>query len=99
MGSFQISKDGTFTLSGKYYEVPYELAGKKVTVALTPSQRTPQYVEDKDGNDIGAIFALDTKSNLHRKRQRPQVIKSKKSKESLIEQALRKRQQRYGVDK
>jgi len=95
----RISKDGTFTLSGKYYEVPYELAGKKVTVALTPSQRTPQSVEDKDGNDIGTIFALDTKSNLHRKRQRPQVIKPKKPKESLIEQALLKRKQRYGVDK
>ena len=78
----RISKDGTFTLSGKYCEVPCEFAGE------TPSQRTPQYVEDKEGNDIDTIFALDTDSNVHRKRHRPQVIKPKKPKEFLNRHCL-----------
>lgn len=92
----RIAKDGTFTLSGKYYEVPYELSGKSVTITLTPAHKIPQYVEDEAGNDIGRIFDCDVKRNLHRKRQRPLPLKTKEAQVSLIDQAKIKRQKRLG---
>jgi putative transposase len=97
--SRRINKDGSFSLDGKLYEVPYELSGKTVFIGLTPSTRAPQVIEDEAGNDLGAIIDLDAKSNLHRKRQRPIPVEPTKTQESFADQILAKRIERLSEEK
>jgi putative transposase len=92
-----INKDASFSLDGKYYEVPYELAGCKVQIAITPSERVPKLIEDNDGNELGVISEQDPKKNLYRKRQRPIVLTGKKSNKSLVDELVTQRQERLVI--
>lgn len=92
-----INKDATFSLDGKLYEVPYELSGRKVQIAITPSERVPKLIEDNDGNELGAISELDLKNNLDRRRQRPAMAQGKQVKQSLVDDLVVQRDKRLVI--
>ncbi|EQD67622.1 Integrase catalytic region, partial [mine drainage metagenome] len=55
----------------RFFEVPYELAGKTVHLVVDPHTRTVVGVEDKDGVALGAATPLDKLANRHRRRRKP----------------------------
>jgi len=71
-----VRKDGTISWDGKIFEVPYELSGHEVILVVDPHANKALWVESKEGNKLGAVTPLDRKANLHRHRQRPDVIKT-----------------------
>jgi putative transposase len=96
--SRRINKDASFSLDGNQYEVPYELAGRKVQIAITPSERIPKLVEDNDGKELGSIARLNLHKNLDRKRQRPCSPPTKQTKQSLVDDLVADRKRRLTVE-
>jgi transposase InsO family protein len=96
--SRRINKDASFSLDGNQYEVPYELAGRKVQIAITPSERIPKLVEDDDGKELGTITILNPHKNLDRKRQRPCAPKIEKTKQSLVDDLVVDRKRRFAME-
>jgi len=67
-----IRKDGTISLDGKLFEVPYELSGLTVTVLIDPSSNTPKAIySTKDNTYLGSVTPLDKRSNATRTRRPP----------------------------
>ncbi len=66
-----VRKDGTLSFNGQYYEVPYELMGKKVMLVVDPHNNKAMRVESTSGVFWGAVTPLDKLANLHRGRARP----------------------------
>ena len=66
-----VRRDGTVSYGGRFFEVPYELAGKTVHLVIDPHARTVVGVEDKEGASLGAATALDKLANRHRARRKP----------------------------
>jgi transposase InsO family protein len=66
-----VRKDGTVSYQGNRFEVPYELAGKTVSLVVDPHAETVVGVEDDQGNNLGAATPLDAEANLHRQRRKP----------------------------
>jgi len=69
-----VHKDGTVSWEGKYFEVPYELVGHKVFLVVDPHAQKALWVESETGDNLGTVTPLDKISNLHRHRQRPNLI-------------------------
>ncbi len=66
-----VRKDGTVGYRGERFEVPYELAGKRVLLVVDPHQGRVVGVEDAEGRPLGAATPLDVVANVQRKRRKP----------------------------
>lgn len=66
-----VRSDGTVSYAGRFFEVPYELAGKTVQLIVDPHTRSAIGVEDDAGADLGAATPLDALANTHRRRVKP----------------------------
>ena len=66
----KVRKDGTVSYQGAQFEVPYELAGRKVALVVDPHAGRVVGVEDEHGQPLGAASALDVHANLTRKRHK-----------------------------
>jgi transposase InsO family protein len=69
-----VRKDGTISWEGKFFEVPYELSSSNVNLVFDPHAKKALWVESEDGKYLGTVTPLDVKANLHRHRQRPDII-------------------------
>ena len=65
-----VRSDGTVSYAGRFFEVPYELAGKTVQAVVDPHTRRAIGVEDDAGTDLGAATPLDALANTHRRRRK-----------------------------
>jgi hypothetical protein len=68
----KVRKDGAVSYEGKFYEVPYEVAGDSVILVVDPHEHKPIRIESKEGVFLGAVTPLDAIANLNRRRCRPQ---------------------------
>lgn len=68
-----VRKDGTVSYEGKFFEVPYELAGQTVQLVVDPHAGTVVGVENKTGDSLGLATLLDALGNMHRTRRKPQA--------------------------
>jgi hypothetical protein len=91
----KVNKDATISINRQLYEVPYELSGKSVTVAIMPSTNKPVCIEDNDYNEIGHVSILNVHGNLDSKRQRPEAITQNEKTESFAQ--MIKQQQRNNL--
>jgi transposase InsO family protein len=65
-----VRKDGTVSFRGRFFEVPYELCGKKACVIVDPHTGNVVGVEDGQGRPLSAT-PLDRLANRHRRRHKP----------------------------
>lgn len=70
-----VRKDGTVSWEGKLFEAPYEHSGKTVKLVIDPHTKKAIQIETQAGDVLGPVTPLDTKANLYRKRQRPEIEK------------------------
>lgn len=68
----RVRKDGCVSLHGKFFEVPYALAGDYVVVVFDPEKNEARHVESQKGERLGDATLVDPIHNTHRKRQRPE---------------------------
>lgn len=82
-----VRKNGTISWQGNFYEVHHHLVGETVTLVFNPHTEQPIRIETAFGDNLGAVVLLDSKANLHRKRQRPHAAspRSKKQENYAIE--------------
>jgi transposase InsO family protein len=64
----KVRKDGTISYEGHFFEVPYCLAQKTVTVVIEPHYKQALYIEDEHGKRIGEATPLDMQKNRNYKR-------------------------------
>jgi putative transposase len=88
-----VRKDGTVSYAGRFFEVPYELAGKWVWLVVDPHTQVVVGVEDENGACLGAVTPLDRQANRHRSRRKPAEIpaepaKPKRSVPTVLELAF-----------
>ena len=69
-----VRKDGTVSYEGKFFEVPYELAGQTMQLVVDPHAGTVVGVENSAGESLGTATLLDALGNLHRVRRKPPEI-------------------------
>ena len=73
-----VRKDGTVSFQGQYFEVPFELVGKKVRLVVDPHTDSVMAVESIEGKHLGQATPLDLATNLNRKRvRRPSSLQEK----------------------
>ena len=91
----KVRKDGTVSWEGRRFEVPYELAGKAVTLVVDPHGKRVLRVEKETGEDLGPATPLDLEANAQRRRHKPSPAPDapEKTGSSLVEIAHR---QYYG---
>ncbi|MCY0871393.1 MAG: DDE-type integrase/transposase/recombinase [Acidithiobacillus caldus] len=91
----KVRKDGTVSWEGRRFEVPYELAGKAVTLVVDPHAKRVLRVEKETGEDLGPATPLDLEANAQRRRHKPSpaLDAPEKTGRSLVEIAHR---QYYG---
>lgn len=65
-----VRKDGTVSYEGKFFEVPYELAGQTVQLVVDPHAETVVGVENSAGESLGHATLLDALANMHRVRRK-----------------------------
>ena len=70
----RVRKDGTISYQGERFEVPYELSGQSVFLAVDPYAQKVLGVEDANGQPLGATTPLDKVANVHRRRRKPQPL-------------------------
>ena len=66
--SRKVRKDATVSFQGRFFEVPFELSGKKVVLVVDPHADSVVAVESVDGKHLGLVTPLDAIANLNRKR-------------------------------
>lgn len=67
-----IRRDGTITIEGEAFEVPYELSGLTVQVLVDPHTNKPKSIYSiEDNSYLGEVTPLDKIANSNRKRCRP----------------------------
>ncbi|MBN6743069.1 Mu transposase C-terminal domain-containing protein, partial [Acidithiobacillus sp. MC6.1] len=95
----RVRKDGTVSYLGQFFEVPYALVGKKVTLVVDAHAGQVVSVENAAGEDLGRATPLDREANAHRKRHQPgatdTVVETPADPTSLVEIAHKKY---YGED-
>jgi len=64
----KVRKDGTISYAGQFFEVPYCLSKKTVTVVIEPHDKKALYVEDEHGKRLGEVTPLDLQRNRNYKR-------------------------------
>jgi putative transposase len=77
----KVRKDATVSYGGCYFEVPFELTGKKLWLVVDPHTRTAISVEDDAGKHLGAVTPLDRLANRSRRRihSRPTPVDAENS--------------------
>lgn len=91
-----IKKDGTLSLDGILFEVPFELVGQTVYLVIDAPTKTPKYVESLTHQWLGPVHSLDKHANNERKRQRPKSESEVQSpKTSLIEELYKKTKKQF----
>lgn len=60
-----VRKDGTVLYLGERFEVPYELVGKTVKLAVHPHREKVIGVESENGGSLGKAILLDPLVNCH----------------------------------
>jgi len=90
----KVRKDSTISWQGQIYDVPYELTGKKITVVVDPHQQQALFVENSEGENIGAVTLCDPQANRHAKRASTAVVTPTRSQhpDSLAQIALEQQQ-------
>ena len=95
----RVRKDGTVSYLGQFFEVPYALAGKTVTLVVDAHAGRVVAVENAEGEDLGRATPLDREANAHRKRHQPgaadTAVEEPADSTSLVEIAHKKY---YGED-
>jgi transposase InsO family protein len=66
-----VRKDGTVSYCGRWFELPYELSGKKVRLVVDPHTGRVEGVEDSEGRLLGHATPQDLLLNTHRARHKP----------------------------
>ena len=98
-----VQKDGTVSFQGRFFEVSFELVGKKVVLVVDPHADSVVAVESENGQRLGHATPLDTLANLHRKRVRPsssqekQPIAANDPDLSLVELAYQKQNAQISI--
>lgn len=64
----KVRKDGTISYAGQFFEVPYCLSQKTVTVVIEPHHKQALYIEDEQGKRLGDVTPLDMQKNRNYKR-------------------------------
>lgn len=67
-----VRKNGTVSYLGKFFEVPYELAGKTVMLVVDPHAEQVVGLEDENGASIGLATPLNLLANAKRTRRKPE---------------------------
>lgn len=65
-----VRKDGSVSYDGKFSEVPFELAGKKLWLVVDPHTKIAIRVEDDEGKPLGLATPLDRVANRWRRRNK-----------------------------
>ena len=95
----RVRKDGTVSYLGQFFEVPYALVGKPVTLVVDAHASRVVAVENAAGEDLGRATPLDREANAHRKRHQPgatdTAVEAPADPTSLVEIAHK---QYYGED-
>ena len=95
----KVRKDGTVSYLGQFFEVPYALVGKTVTLVVDAHAGRVVSVESAAGEDLGRATPLDREANAHRKRHQPgaaaTAVEATADPTSLVEIAHKKY---YGED-
>lgn len=94
----KVRKDGTLSYEGQLYEVPFELARQSVFLVFEPHHKRTLYVENVDGEYLGAVTLLDKLANHQRKRVRTHTqdaleLPRAAPKNNIVEQALSRQTQ------
>jgi putative transposase len=63
-----VRKDGTVSYGGRFWEVPFELARKKLWLVVDPHTNTAVAVENDAGKHLGPVTPLDRVANRSRRR-------------------------------
>lgn len=98
-----VRKDGTVSYEGKFFEVPFELAGQTVQLVVDPHAETVVGVENQAGESLGQATLLDALGNMHRVRRKPQAADADattnagRTGPNMIETALAKYHGKKGV--
>jgi transposase InsO family protein len=98
-----VRKDGTVSYEGKFFEVPYELAGQTVQLVVDPHAGTVVGVENSAGESLGSATLLDALGNLHRARRKPLATEANattnanRTGPNMIETALAKYHGKKGI--
>jgi putative transposase len=93
-----VRKDGTVSFQGRFFEVPFELSGKRVVLVVDPHREAVIAVESAEGQPLGAVVVLDEKANAYRKRHRPQPVDTAQAPHSgpnAVELALEQQEAAY----
>lgn len=93
-----VRKDGTVRLDGIAYEVPYELAGKKILLVIDPYKKIAHAVESLSYEKLGKVVVLDKIANLGRVRNRPdKAAPNSKTTTSYIEDLYSSAQDKFDI--
>jgi putative transposase len=95
----RVRKDSTISYEGKFFDVPYELARKNITIVVEPYQQQALYIEDDDGKWIGDITPVDLQANRRHKRaqQDNTCSASVGVSDSIAELALKQQQAQLSI--
>jgi transposase InsO family protein len=95
----RVKKDGTVSVDGKLYEVPYQLAQQTIVMVIDPYTNDATHVESLDFEKLGDVSRLDKQENLTRKRARPQAQSciTTKNKSSFIEDLYESAKDKFNI--
>lgn len=93
-----VKKDGTVSLDGILYEVPYQLAKQKVFLVIDPYKRLAFEVESLTYEKLGKAVVLDKIANLTRTRNRPAPAEpTTKQKTAYVEDVFIAAQKKFDI--
>lgn len=78
-----VRKDGTVQWNGSFFEVDFNLVGKKVILVVDPHAEKALWIESEDGVNLGPVTLLDKISNNRRIRSRPTLIQPTTQKNNI----------------
>ena len=95
----KVRKDGTISYAGQFFEVPYCLSQKTVTVVIEPHDKQALYIEDEHGKRLGEVTPLNLQENRNYKRARSSdtSVPSTAPSTSLNELALKQQESRLSI--
>jgi len=95
----RVRKDSTISYEGQFFDVPYELARKNITLVVEPHQQQALYIEDDEGKWMGDIIPVDLQANRRHKRAQsnntsPVTVSAS---DSMAELALKQQQAQLSI--
>jgi len=90
----RVRKDSTISYAGQFFDVPYELARKNITIVVEPHQQQALYIENNEGKWIGDMTPVDLQANRRHKRAQPDHASpaTVSASDSMAELALKQQQ-------